>query len=51
MTQRQVEQVRAVIWEDGVLRLLDQRLLPQQQTYIVCADVVAVADAIRDMVV
>ncbi len=51
MTQQQSDQVRAVIWQEGRLRLLDQRLLPQQQTYIVCEDVVAVAEGIRDMVV
>lgn len=50
MTQ-QCEEVRAVIWHDGVLSLLDQRLLPLQQTYVVCEDVAAVADAIRNMVV
>ena len=48
---QQGEQVRAVIWETGVLKLLDQRLLPLQQVYITCDDVVAVADGIRDMVV
>jgi len=48
---QQVDQVRAVIWEEGILRLLDQRLLPLQQTYIACGDAAAVADSIRDMVV
>ncbi len=48
---QQVDQVRAVIWEKGVLKLLDQRLLPLQQVYITCANVAAVADAIRNMVV
>lgn len=43
--------VRAVIWENGALRLLDQRRLPLQQVYLECRDVAAVADAIRDMVV
>lgn len=45
------DQVRAVIWEDEALRLLDQRLLPLQQVYLQCDDVVSVANAIRDMVV
>ncbi len=48
---QQVEQVRAVIWGEGALRLLDQRLLPLEQRYIVCADVAGVAAGIRDMVV
>ncbi len=51
MAQQQLDEVRAVIWEKGRLRLLDQRLLPLQQTYIVCSDAAAVAAAIRDMVV
>jgi len=51
MAQQQLDEVRAIIWEEGRLRLLDQRLLPLQQTYIVCADAAAVAAAIRDMVV
>jgi len=48
---QQVDQVRAVIWEAGELKLLDQRLLPLEQVYIACDDVVTVADGIRDMVV
>ncbi len=48
---QQIDQVRAVIWKEGELTLLDQRLLPLQQLYIVCEDVVAVADGIREMVV
>jgi len=48
---QQIDQVRAVIWNEGVLKLLDQRLLPLQQVYIVCEDASAVADGIRHMVV
>ncbi|VAW84996.1 Methylthioribose-1-phosphate isomerase [hydrothermal vent metagenome] len=48
---QQIDQVRAVIWKEGELKLLDQRLLPLQQVYITCENVVAVADGIRDMVV
>jgi len=51
MTQQQFDQVKAVIWDDGAVRLLDQRLLPHQQRYVACRDVAAVADGIRDMVV
>lgn len=43
--------IRAVVWEDDKLRLLDQRLLPQQESYLEFDDPRAVADAIRDMVV
>ena len=38
-------------WGNGVLRLLDQRLLPQQESYCDLTEVHGVAAAIRDMVV
>jgi methylthioribose-1-phosphate isomerase len=38
-------------WNDGVLRLLDQRLLPVEEKWIECRDYGAVARAIKDMVV
>lgn len=41
----------AIIWQDGVLRLLDQRRLPLEITYLDCRDHSVVADAIRKMVV
>ncbi|MGM0593265.1 MAG: S-methyl-5-thioribose-1-phosphate isomerase [Pseudomonadota bacterium] len=45
------DSIRAVLWEEGKLKLLDQRLLPQQEVYLEYDDPYAVADAIRDMVV
>jgi len=41
----------AVIWQQGQLSLLDQRLLPKQEIYLSLPDVAAVADAITKMVV
>lgn len=43
--------IRAVQWDGEVLRLLDQRLLPHEETYIQYHDADAVATAIKDMVV
>ncbi|MBV1880737.1 MAG: S-methyl-5-thioribose-1-phosphate isomerase [Pseudomonadales bacterium] len=43
--------VKAIEWEGGRLKLLDQRLLPQQEIYLHIDDVQSVFDAIRDMVV
>ncbi|HKJ76362.1 MAG TPA: S-methyl-5-thioribose-1-phosphate isomerase [Gammaproteobacteria bacterium] len=45
------DNVRAVAWEEGALRLLDQRLLPQQETYLRLETPETVAEAIADMVV
>lgn len=42
---------KAVQWHNHKLRLLDQRLLPQQEVYLDYADADSVASAIRDMVV
>jgi methylthioribose-1-phosphate isomerase len=38
-------------WRDGALELIDQRMLPAEQTYVRCDDAQSVATAIRDMVV
>lgn len=43
--------IRAVLWEDDKLKLLDQRLLPAQEIYNEYEDSDAVAQAITDMVV
>ena len=43
--------IRAVVWQDGKLQLLDQRILPQRYEYISYEDSAAVAQAITDMVV
>ncbi len=45
------EPFRAVQWRDDRLVLLDQRRLPGEETHIELDDAVAVAEAIRDMVV
>jgi len=43
--------IRAVAFVDGALRLLDQRRLPAEETYLLCTDADSVAAAIRDLVV
>ena len=43
--------IRAIRWQDDHLVLLDQRLLPHQETYIDYYDCTSAANAIRDMVV
>ncbi len=45
------DQVRPLRWRHNCLELLDQRLLPEQEHWLVCRDVADVAEAIRDMVV
>lgn len=45
------EKVIAIDWRDGVLRLLDQRLLPQEETWLEYGTAAGVAEAIRLMVV
>ncbi len=45
------DSIRAVIWQGDHLRLLDQRRLPAEETYIDCRDANAVAMAIRNLVV
>ena len=46
-----METVNTLEWQDGMLVLLDQTLLPGQITYRVYASVDQVHDAIRDMIV
>lgn len=43
--------VKAIEWCNQHLKLLDQRVLPHEEAYVLCADANSVADAIRDMVV
>ncbi len=43
--------IRPIIWENNHLKLIDQRILPQQHVYLEYDDAAEVADAIRDMVV
>ncbi len=45
------DDIRAVMWRNDKLYLLDQRLLPHQQKFLAFEKTAAVADAIRDMVV
>jgi methylthioribose-1-phosphate isomerase len=45
------DSVRAVLWQGDCLRLLDQRLLPREETYVDCRTPEDVARAIRDLVV
>ncbi|HET8775080.1 MAG TPA: S-methyl-5-thioribose-1-phosphate isomerase [Thermoanaerobaculia bacterium] len=44
-------QVTPLLWHGNALSLLDQRLLPRQETWIECRTASEVADAIRTMVV
>ena len=43
--------IRAMAWTDNGLELLDQRKLPQTETWLLLQDSASVAGAIRDMVV
>ena len=45
------DSIRAVLWRDDHLRLLDQRLLPRDEAYVDCRRADEVAAAIRDLVV
>lgn len=45
------EKVKAIDWRDGALYLLDQRVLPFEETWHAYASAAAVAEAIRLMVV
>ncbi|MNJ08517.1 Methylthioribose-1-phosphate isomerase [compost metagenome] len=45
------EKVNAIDWRDGVLYLLDQRVLPFEQTWRACSSAAEVAQAIRSMTV
>ena len=42
---------RSIEWRDGVVRMLDQRLLPQQTVYLDFTSAPQVAAAIREMVI
>ena len=51
MSQTDFDTIRPVKWQDDQLKLLDQRVLPQQVKHISYGDSKSVADAITDMVV
>ena len=42
---------RSIEWRDGMVRMLDQRVLPQQTIYLDYTDYQQVAAAIREMVI
>lgn len=45
------DELRPMRWHAGALELLDQRALPQRNSYVRCTDAAEVAAAIRSMVV
>jgi methylthioribose-1-phosphate isomerase len=45
------DSIRAVLWHGDRLRLLDQRRLPTEETYLDCTSAADVATAIRDLAV
>src|SRR5579859_2151656 len=45
------DRIRAVQWQGDHLRLLDQRLLPQEEKWIDCTDAAGVTQAIKDLAV
>ncbi|QXI30208.1 S-methyl-5-thioribose-1-phosphate isomerase [Pseudomonas vanderleydeniana] len=45
------EKVKAIDWRQGTLCLLDQRILPFEQSWLACGSAGAVAEAIRAMAV
>jgi len=45
------EKAKAIDWRDSTLHLLDQRVLPREETWIACTTAEDVAEAIRSMVV
>ncbi len=45
------EKVKAIDWRDGTLYLLDQRILPFEETWLAYTTAAGVAEAIRSMVV
>lgn len=51
MNFKQYDRVRPLIWSAGCLQVLDQRLLPQQQSYLNCTTSEDVAQAIQSLAV
>jgi methylthioribose-1-phosphate isomerase len=47
----QQDSIRAIEWQEDGLRLLDQRVLPRNEAWILIRDAAGVTDAIREMVV
>jgi methylthioribose-1-phosphate isomerase len=50
-TLQDYDGVRPIVWERGILRLLDQRKLPASREMLELTDIASAANAIRDMVV
>ncbi len=50
-TPENLDSIRAVQWQGDYLRLLDQRLLPAEESWIDCRSAEQVTQAIRDLVV
>lgn len=48
---RDVTAISPISWRDGVLELLDQRLLPAEEAWLRCSEPANVADAIRSLAV
>jgi methylthioribose-1-phosphate isomerase len=48
---REVTVIPTVVWEDGVVVMIDQRRLPGEETFVRCRDHHEVAAAIKDMVI
>ena len=44
------EKVKAIDWRDGALHLLDQRVLPFRESWVICTTVDEVATAIRSKI-
>jgi methylthioribose-1-phosphate isomerase len=51
MTHANIDTVRAVFWDKEKLHLIDQRILPAEETYLTYDHAEAVAAAIKEMVV
>ena len=51
MVSKEYDSIKPIIWKNEHLELLDQRVLPEQFTYITLNDIGSVAHAITDMVV
>jgi methylthioribose-1-phosphate isomerase len=51
MTQSIGTTIQPIRWEDGTVRILDQRALPAEEYYLACTAVEEVADAIRTLAV
>ena len=51
MLDEPAEPNQAIVWSDGRLLLLDQRVLPAEERYVELTDARQTATAIREMVV